>query len=750
MGPRHPRYFGATYAECWPDTYGLLMPEMRRVLDSGQFFEVRRAPIMLTRHGFAEETFFTFTFSPLRDDTGAIAAVYQPVVEVTELVLRERRAETLRALTSQRELLAEVAAAFEANRNDLPFAKIDLYENPDTPALVVGIADPKLLSSLDPHVARALRERSVLEVPTEIVTGPWPEPIRTCLLLPLRASAASEPFGVLTVGVSPRLPLDASYRQFLDSVAQEIGTGLAIQRARAAESAWRQREEDARDRHAKRLTALFELAPVGIALFAGPNHVFEIANAKYAELLPNRQLVGRPLAEALPDMEGQGIFEFFERVYRTGEPHVGRSVALMVAQPSGPPQERYFDFVYQPLPNDEGVTDRILAVVFEVTELARAQMEGESANRAKDQFFAILGHELRNPLAPITTALELMRMGNDAAFERERSIIERQVSHIRRLVDDLLDVSRLTGGKIAIKHEAVKVEEIVRLAVEMTSPLLEARSHRLELDVAKGTAVLGDPVRLTQIVANLLSNAAKYTEKQGHIRIRATRVDAQVELTVEDSGIGISPEMLPRVFAPFEQEPQAIDRGQGGLGLGLAIASNLVKLHGGTLTAASAGIGKGSTFRLLLPATDALKTPAPAPSELLGATVKHGGMRILVVDDNEDAAELLAEVIASAGHETRTAHDGAAALRMAESFDPDVAVLDIGLPVMDGYELATRLRGSAKRKVLLVAVTGYGQASDRERALSAGFDAHLVKPIDLGSLTRLLGEYASMHDARMP
>ncbi len=371
----------------------------------------------------------------------------------------------------------------------------------------------------------------------------------------------------------------------------------------------------------------------------------------------------------------------------------------------------------------------------------------EEANRAKDEFLAMLGHELRNPLSPILTALEIMKLRETESSARERTIIERQVSHLTRLVDDLLDVSRIARGKVELKSERVEIADVVRRAMEMSSPLFEQRSQLLavELDATPMT-VLGDSARLDQVLANLLTNASKYTPHRGRILVRAGLEGSDVLLSVEDDGIGIAEEVLPQIFDMFVQGRQALDRSEGGLGLGLAIVRSLVQRHGGTVSAGSAGIGKGSRFVVRLPqaaATSAEPEASTQPGQL-PALAPVARKIVLVVDDNEDAAELLAHALRMMGHEAETAHDGGAALSSATRRSFDAAFLDIGLPVMDGYELASRLRATpGQESLLLFALTGYGQASDLERSRLAGFHRHLVKPVDLDTIERLLESSSS-------
>jgi PAS domain S-box-containing protein len=369
------------------------------------------------------------------------------------------------------------------------------------------------------------------------------------------------------------------------------------------------------------------------------------------------------------------------------------------------------------------------ARLYQVAEEARR--EAERANRTKDEFLAMLGHELRNPLAPILSTLDLLASPSGISIERARKVIDRQVKHLVRLVDDLLDVSRITRGRVEIEHEPVEIADVALKALELTSPLIEQRNHRVSTNVPTDLFVLGDAVRLTQIFANLLTNAAKYTEPGGNLRIDATKDGEWIEVRVVDDGIGIPPDMLGRIFDLFVQAPQDIDRAQGGLGLGLSIVQNLVQLHGGTIAAKSEGVGKGSELVVRLPATQPIEPRVAAPSRP-EIRAQRGPLDILVVDDNEDAVELLGEMLRLLGHRPHTAVHPTDALELAAKVKPALALLDIGLPEIDGYELARRLRTiDGLQAMRIVALTGYGQASDRAKSAASGFDSHLVKPVGI-------------------
>jgi PAS domain S-box-containing protein len=378
-----------------------------------------------------------------------------------------------------------------------------------------------------------------------------------------------------------------------------------------------------------------------------------------------------------------------------------------------------------------------LGAFADVSETRRATEALQNATRVKDEFLAMLGHELRNPLAPIVTALHLLRLRPHVGLEREIGIIERQVAHLLRLVDDLLDVSRITRGKIELRKERVEVSRVIFQAMEIAMPMIQLKRQKLNAHAAATRLVVdADPARLTQILTNLLTNASRYSPEDSAIAVAAERRGERISIRVRDWGQGIGPELLPAVFDLFSQGPQAIDRSQGGLGLGLAIVKNLVEMHGGTVTAASDGIGQGSEFTITLPLAQGQSDgPEQQPETANGAaTQSHGACRILIVDDNRDAADMLALVLSDFGHEVRVAYEAHAGLQLAAQFRPQCALLDIGLPTMSGYELAAHIREIAGLECRLFAVTGYGQTGDRERALAAGFTRHFVKPTSIDEL----------------
>jgi signal transduction histidine kinase/CHASE1-domain containing sensor protein len=399
--------------------------------------------------------------------------------------------------------------------------------------------------------------------------------------------------------------------------------------------------------------------------------------------------------------------------------------------------------------DDYGDDDRLLLRQFAgiaAIALRNARLYGElrDNDRRKDEFLATLAHELRNPLAPIRTSLEIIRQAPDSPqANKARDVAERQTVHMVRLIDDLLDISRITRGTIVLQREPVRVAQALEAAVETSMPHLRARGHRLLMGpVDPSLVVTGDPARLAQIFSNLLNNAANYTEPGGEVRISVERERSTVHVTVSDTGIGIDPQLLPRIFDMFMQANRSRERG-GGLGLGLTLVRQLVEMHGGTISADSEGPGRGSRFRVCLPLAEPTAAPNAAP-ELHAPTSPRAPRRLLVVDDNVDAADSLAVLLRIDGHEVRIAHDGRSALEAVEDFRPDALLLDIGLPDLSGHEVARRVGAlPLSPRPRLIAISGWGQQDDRQQAREAGFDLHMVKPVDhaalVAHLQRLLG-----------
>ena len=447
----------------------------------------------------------------------------------------------------------------------------------------------------------------------------------------------------------------------------------------------------------------------------------------------------------LPDISGRDICASLKNdpgtasivVLQTSATHVDSKnrVASLDAGADG--------YLVEPIEPEE-----LVASVRALLRMRRAEHEREralaalrEADRRKDEFLAMLAHELRNPLAPIRNAVEILRVSPDRATrERARELILRQSNHLTRLVDDLLEVSRITQRKVVLQRSVVALGAVVDASVEVAESMLEAHGHTLVVSVPERDVWLDvDSVRLSQVLANLLNNAAKFTPRGGRILLGAFVGDGFLELRVEDNGVGISAEVLPTVFELFAQADRSLDRSQGGLGIGLSLARGLVEMHGGTIDAYSEGPGRGSVFVVRLPLGKVLAPMAPSRSPPRGDTSGSLGRRVLVVEDNPDAAEAMRMLLVGLGHEVTLCADGIEAVEVALDLRPEVILLDIGLPGLDGYEVARRLRAAPETlHAHLIAVSGYGQQTDRSRSQAAGFDQHLVKPVEPARLAQVI------------
>ena len=454
------------------------------------------------------------------------------------------------------------------------------------------------------------------------------------------------------------------------------------------------------------------------------------------------QLIGRADRELLDRPEDASELDAVKR--RVLESGSGARQEIRVISGG---RELFYDLTVEPLRGESGEIVGVTCAAVVITEhlALEAKLREQAArlaeaDRRKDEFLAMLAHELRNPLAPIRNAVQILTLKQAALPSDLRWVVEavaRQTDQLAHLVDDLLDVARITRGHIELVRRPVSLEEIVTAAVEAASPCIEARAHTLTVDLPPGPVHLeADGTRLAQVLANLLNNAAKYTEDGGHIRLCARASAEHLEVQVEDDGIGIAPGLLPRIFDLFVQADRSLDRSQGGLGLGLTLVRRLVELHGGSVEANSPGLGGGSTFVVRLPGA-LISRPSPSTR---GLEPEQGGpgRSVLVVDDNADSAETIALLLRLSGHRVHTAHDGHTGLELARTLEPEVVILDIGLPRLSGYEVAQQIRARAGPQPMLVALTGYGQESDRRRCLEAGFDHHLLKPLEPGALEALV------------
>lgn len=730
-------------------------------------------------------------------------------------------------------------------------------------ALVYNDAYMALLGDKHPSALGQPLQRSWTEI--------WPE-ILPFINLALKGGASfhqNVPFTIERNGYSEESWFTYSYSSIRNEAGEVGGIYCACIETTAQVLSERHRADESR-----RLRELFQQAPGLMAVVREPGHVFEMANNAYLQLVGQRELVGRSMDEALPEVKAQGFIALLDEAYRSGLPYRGNGVSVMLQRQAGEPlEERFIDFVFQPIRDHHNQVSGIFIQGSDVTEMVKAhralsdserrlrqlantiphlawmanaagdihwyndrwyeytgktleQMQGpewqsvhdpamlpevtqlwktsiatgtpfeatfpmlgangqyrtfftraaplrdasdtivqwfgtntdvtalelakkelKDASGRKDEFLAMLAHELRNPLAPISTAAELLKLERlePKVVHKTSHLISRQVAHMTKLVDDLLDVSRVTRGLVSLELDVVDVNSVVAEALEQTHALVQLKGHQVSSDLPLEPAfVHGDRTRLVQVFTNILSNAAKYTPKGGHIALRVRQEPDEVEFAVQDHGIGMAPDLLPHVFELFTQGERSPDRSQGGLGLGLALVKSLVALHHGSVSARSDGLGKGSEFVVRLPRV----TPQKDEQSLEAiADLSHQAdapLQLLVVDDNEDAAQTLGFLLEALGHQVAVAFTGSEGLRLARELPPALAILDIGLPDMDGYELARQFRAApALAGSTLVALTGYGQPKDKEAAMHAGFDHHLVKPLAIDALLAIISKVQS-------
>jgi PAS domain S-box-containing protein len=731
---KHPAAMGQRGRECWAESWAIIGPQIDDVMSRGRSTWSEDALVPVFRNGRIEDVYWTYGYSPVFAEDASVGGTLVVCTETTARVLGERRQAVLRAVVERTALATDRAAvagaALEAlaGAADVAGAAAWRHDRASGRARRAAAIGPDLAAPDDGPLAarveamwsRGDRTEGPLELPGS--GGP-------VLLVAWSGGAGHATREALAFALNPRLSLDESYRAFLLQIADHVALAAARVEAFLARAAAEAERND-----------LLRKAPVASALLAGPDHVFQLANPLYCELVGRReeQLVGRSYRAAFPELAGTGLYGVLDRVFATGERYVSEEQLIPLARaPGGAVDERYVRFNLEAVRDADGAVSGIMAVAVDLTEQVAARRALERAGRAKDEFLAMLGHELRNPFGAIAAAVAVLDAPGAEEGSRARAldVLRRQVGTVTRLLDDLLDVARITRGRVELRPERVDLRDVAARAVEVVRPALDARRHALSLALSTyPVPVMADPTRLEQVLVNLLSNAAKYTPPGGRVALAVAADDGEAVARVADTGAGIAPSMLPHVFDLFVQAERTIDRAEGGLGLGLTLVRALVEMHGGRVSARSDGPGAGSEFVVRLP----LLGPGPASAPRPAAPATPSPLRLLVVDDNVDIAEMMTEVLAGAGHSVAVAHDGFGALEAARS-RPDVVLLDLGMPGIDGLEVCRRLRADpAQAGLTLVALSGYGQPDDRAETAAAGFDHHLVKPVDFAALDRIL------------
>ncbi len=773
LGERHPGALGQPTRECWPEVWEFNEPIYRRVLDGGERVHFEDQEYVIEPSGVPESRFFTITYTPARDASGAVHGVTVIAMETTQRVRGERERSQARLEQSRltEQLVANVQRLQQLDRRHaFQLALADGLRTLSAPDTAIDLASAMLGRHLG--VSRVMYAEVDEAAGTFTVRRDWtasglasmsgearqlndfgPE-----IITSLRAGQAMV---VDSIALDPRTAAFASAYEAIDVRANlaiplvksgQMIVILSLQNALPRH--WTPEEVELSAEVAERTWASAEAARAQADLRAERDltqHVFDSMSEGMAILDRNwivlrmnaeglrlgqrtsDQVVGRSHWDVWPEAVGSDIDRFYREVMET-------RIAGATEYQHFFSSDLHTWFEVRANPTRDGG----LAILYrDIDERRQAHESLLESDRRKDEFLAMLAHELRNPLAPISAAARILRMGNaDAARVRQTSeIIGRQVEHMISLVDDLLDVSRVSRGLVELERTALEMREVVVAAVEQVNPLILQRGHHLVLDLAPGAArVSGDAKRLVQVIANLLSNAAKYTHEGGNIRLAMQVEQEQVVLTVEDDGIGLAQDLMPHVFELFTQAERPSDRSAGGLGLGLALVKSLVELHGGKASCASAGLGCGSVFTVSLPLLAADDGPSDVASAIRPPVAATRTLLIMIVDDNVDAALTLAMFLEELGHRVIVEHGSRAGLERARRERPDVCLLDIGLPEIDGNELARQLRAQTETAAAtLIAVTGYGQERDRRNSLAAGFDQHMVKPLDIDRLEALLG-----------
>jgi PAS domain S-box-containing protein len=671
----------------------------------------------------------------LRDQSGSLRGFSKITRDITERKQAEENARRLLEEAAARRAAEEHAAAIWEERERL---RVTLQSIGDG---VIATDAEERVTLLNP-VAEALTGwesveatgkplSSVLIIINEQTRQPVENPVSKALREGRIVGLANHT--VLAAKDGTERPIDDSAAPIRDQNGRTIGAVMVFR-----DVTERRRVDKALRQSAAHLRIVTEsmAAPV---THCGRDLKYKWASKPYADWI-NRspeEIVDRPIIDIIGKEAFERLRPRFEQVLS------GQTVRYEEAVEFEGIGRRWINSVYTPTLDTAGVPDGWVAVVIDVTEQKRNEEALKDADRRKDEFLATLAHELRNPLAPVRNAVELLRQAGDdpTVMEETNRIMERQISHMVRLIDDLMDISRVTSGKLQLRKEQVELAAAVQSALEEVRPLIEASGHEFTVRLPEEPVVLNaDPTRLAQVFSNLLNNAAKYTENGGHIWLTAERRDGEVVVSVRDTGIGIDAAHLPRIFEMFSQAASALERSEGGLGIGLALVRGLVELHDGRIEACSNGPGMGSEFVVRLPVLESrIEASAERPAD--GQVKNQSGLkrRILVVDDNADSATSLALLLRRMGHEIETAYDGLEAVQAAAAFRPQVILLDIGLPKMNGYEAAKRIREQPwQEKVAIIALTGWAQEKDKQRAYDAGIDHHLTKPVEYATLEKLL------------
>ena len=747
LGHKHPASFGKSFSVLWAEIW----PEIGPIIDdvmTGKSFYFEDVPYIVEPTGSPTQRWYTSSFSPVTDSDGSVVGIYITAVETTRRMQAERRyafqaglAETLRHLVAADEITGAASELLGKHLGvgGVVYAAVDEsgeilnmerdWANGESRSLAGAVLRLDDFGPLVGEAVRAGKDVAITDVTTDERSAAYAQAyaargVRSFVSVPLMK------FGRLRA----ILNLHDSHAHYWTDLEITLARDMVDRTWSAVESARAQAElRFERDQS----QYIFDSMTEGFAVLDRNWNVLRI-NAEGLRITQRaaQDIIGKNHWEIWPELKDTPMEAIYRQVKATSK---ANAIEFPYTFPDG--RNGWMETRVHP------ALDGGIAFFFrDISERKAAQEKLQEADRRKDEFLAMLAHELRNPLAPIGAAAELLQIVqlDEEQVRQTSQIIDRQVHHMTSLVDDLLDVSRLTRGLVKLENVPLDIRHAVTDAVEQVKPLIQSRRHHFALHLPPDTTMVrGDKKRLVQVIANVLNNAAKYTQEGGNIALKVEVYAAGVVIEVEDNGIGLSPELTTHVFDLFAQAERTSDRSSGGLGLGLGLAlvKSLVELHQGTVTCESAGLGRGSKFTISLPRL--VQEPHQGAQQAANSHVqrKPASLRVMVVDDNADAAAMLAMLLEASGHQVMVAHDSGAALEHAREEAPQVCLLDIGLPDIDGNELARRLRAQPETAhALLIAVTGYGQEQDREQTLAAGFDHHLVKPVDTGKLAAIIAQ----------
>jgi PAS domain S-box-containing protein len=718
LGAKHPHALGHPMAQVWSEIWDDLRPLNEAVM-RGESRSFDNRPFNLAGRAAGGPSYFSFSYTPLLDDGGEVAGLFCAAIETTSAVRLAQEASA--AQTAQHALLAsEERLRLATDAAEIAFWDVNVLEGTLAwqPRLreMFGIAGDAPFT-LDDFLRSGLHPED-----REAVTAAF-----AAACDPRRRALFNVEFRAVGRDDARVRWLAAKGRGLFDDHGRCVranGTAIDITARKSAEQAMEVALEASRTG-----TFHWEIQESRLSWDAALDRLFGLRPGEVVRSLDQFVALVHPDDRA----------EVIRRCERCRDAGDDFEMEFRVVYPDGSVHWLYDRG--RTLLDAAGRAKTMTGACVDITDLSHAREALRRSDRQKDDFLATLAHELRNPLAPLRTGLHVLQRGKDLPPETARihAIMERQLDHMVRLVDDLLDIARISQGKIALRQELVMLQAVLEQALDICRPLVQAQGHTLVWEgVDPRLHVQGDATRLVQVVGNLLNNAAKYTPPGGRVTLRAGAQGDELRIEVEDTGIGIPPAALERVFDRFAQVQQHLDRAQGGLGIGLSVVKSLVEMHGGRVTAESAGAGAGSRFVVWLPRAQA-QAPAAAGEGARIAPIAFTRRKVLVVDDNHDAAQTLAMLLELGGHEVLLAHDGHAALELAARHQPSVVFLDIGMPGMNGYDTAGRMRalpGGGART--LVALTGWGTDSDRARSLSAGFDLHLTKPVEIAAVEQVL------------